>query len=96
MKRHKDGMQKLRRVRLRDIRLQTGLKKQANQTHLGGLYRNGPQVKLTRRQREYLIFLKMSKNSSSGGGQAFVANTLSAHQREESHSCQPRYALNLF
>lgn len=42
VKRHKDGMQELWRVRLRDVRLQTGLKKQANGTHVGGLYRNGP------------------------------------------------------
>lgn len=42
VKRHKDGMQELWRVRLRDIRLQTGLKKQANETHVGGLYQNGP------------------------------------------------------
>lgn len=99
VKRHKDGMQELWCVRLRDVRLQTGLKKQANETHLGGRYQNGPrepQVQLTRRQREYLIFWKMSKNSSSGGGEAFMANKLSAHQREESHNCHPQYALNLF
>lgn len=34
VKRHKDGMQELWGIGLRDERLQTGLKKQASETHL--------------------------------------------------------------
>lgn len=83
VQRHKDGMQELWCVGLRDERLQTGLKKASSESRLGPLIQPSRkhQAQLTRRQREYLIFWKRSKNSSSGGGQAFTAKRLSAHRR---------------
>lgn len=83
VQRHKDGMQELWCVGLRDERLQTGLKKASSESRLGPLIHPSRkhQAQLTRRQREYLIFWKRSKNSSSGGGQAFPAKRLSAHEK---------------
>lgn len=56
VQRHKDGMQELRCVGLRDERLQTGLKKPSNETHLRHAGRMKPQTSGSTHQKAKRVF----------------------------------------